>query len=425
MVGLMVTVATRGFPVPTDEGERIRSLVDYGIIGAPPLPDLPSVVELAAFVCGVPNAVVNIITSDEQHQIAAYGFEGGVCGREDSMCAISIVEPTQVVLADARLDPRFAGNPFVTGIIDNVRFYASSQLRDRDGHVLGTLCVFDQEVHEMTEPQRRGLDKLARMVMDVMELHRHGRMLHEALETGRRASRELVRSNSALQHFAGQVSHDLKNPLTGVLGFVAMLSEIPAVTADDEATRCLDRAMSSATRMWRMIEDVLAHASIGGRPACDAVSLPATVQAVVDDLGAAIAGADAVVDVGPLPTVYGDATQLRVLLQNILSNSVKFRAPDRPCRIDIESAETPTDWVIRVADNGIGIPEQDRPRVLEMFTRLRSDVEGSGIGLATCQRIVEAHDAVLSIGETAGGGTTMTITLPKAAARQLVLAAAR
>ena len=141
---MTTTVARRGYPIPDDERDRLRSLADFGIVGAPPLPDLPSVVELAAYICGVPNAVVNIITADKQHQIAAYGFEGGVCDREDSMCAISIVQPTTVVLPDARLDPRFADNPFVTGEIDNVRFYASSQLRDREGRVLGTLCVFDQ-----------------------------------------------------------------------------------------------------------------------------------------------------------------------------------------------------------------------------------------------------------------------------------------
>ena len=76
--------------------------------------------------------------------MAAYGFEAGVCAREDSMCAISIVEPETVVVRDATLDARFARNPFVTGEIDDVRFYASAHLRDRDGHVLGSLCVFDQ-----------------------------------------------------------------------------------------------------------------------------------------------------------------------------------------------------------------------------------------------------------------------------------------
>ncbi|WP_433209993.1 sensor histidine kinase [Dactylosporangium sp. CS-047395] len=408
-------IKPRSFPVPENEQERLKTLASYGIVGAPPLPDLPSVVELAAYVCGVPNAVVNLISASQQIQMAAYGFAGNVCDREDSMCAISMIEPETVVVRDATQDPRFADNPFVTGVIHDVRFYASSQLRNRDGHVLGTLCVFDTEPHDLTPQQREGLDKLARMVMDVLELHRHGQLLEEALDKVHRTSRELQRSNASLQHFAGQVSHDLKNPLTGVLGFVAMLSEIPAVAADPDGKRCVDRALSSATRMWRMIEDVLSHASLGGRPTFTEVSLESIARQVVEDVGTAIAASQAVVEIGRLPTVVGDATQLRVLIQNMVSNSLKFRDRGRDCRIALTSDESTTGWTLNIADNGIGIAPEDRPRVLEMFTRLRKDVEGSGIGLATCQRIVEAHDAKLVIDETPGGGTTMRITLPKPA----------
>ncbi|WP_433050836.1 sensor histidine kinase [Dactylosporangium sp. CS-033363] len=408
-------IKPRTFPVPENEPERLRTLAEYGIVGGPPLPDLPSVVELAAYVCGVPNAVVNLISASQQIQMAAFGFEGNVCDRGDSMCAISMVEPETVVVRDATQDPRFADNPFVTGVIHDVRFYASSQLRNRDGHVLGTLCVFDTEPHDLSPDQREGLDKLARMVMDVMDLHRHGQLLEVALDKVHRTSRELQRSNSSLQHFAGQVSHDLKNPLTGVLGFVAMLSEIPAVAADPDGKRCVDRALSSATRMWRMIEDVLSHASLGGRPTFTEVSLDSIARQVVEDVGTAIAASQAVVEIGRLPTVVGDATQLRVLIQNMVSNSLKFRDRGRESHIALTADESTTGWTLNIADNGIGIAPEDRPRVLEMFTRLRTDVEGSGIGLATCQRIVEAHDATLVIDETPGGGTTMRITLPKPA----------
>jgi signal transduction histidine kinase len=403
----------RPYPVPVDEAERLRSLDDFGVLDAPALPDLPAVVELAAYICGVPNAAVNIIAAEHQHQIATVGIEPSVCSREDSMCAVSIVQPDQVVVADARTDPRFAGNPNVNGVIDDIRFYAASHLVDNDGHVLGMLCVFDRNVHELSPVQRDGLNKLARMVMEVLELHRHGRLLQDAVGQLQHRTRELARSNAALQHFADQVSHDLKNPLTGVLGFVAMLQEIPTVAYDPDAKRCVDKALSSATRMWRMIEDVLSHAAIGGRPAFANVALESTAAAVVEDLSAAVNAAGATVHIGALPTVVGDPTQLRVLLQNLVSNAVKFRDPQRPGRIEIRADERPDAWCVSVVDNGIGIPPEDRTRVLEMFTRLRTDVEGSGIGLATCQRIVEAHGATLDITGTPGGGTTITVTLPK------------
>ena len=323
------------------------------------------------------------------------------------MCAISIVEPETVVVRDATLDARFARNPFVTGEIDDMRFYASAHLRDRDGHVLGTLCVSTSGRTTSPSNSAKASTSWPAWSWTCWTCTGTGQLQEQALDTVQRTTRELQRSNASLQHFAGQVSHDLKNPLTGVLGFVAMLADTDAVVADPTAKRCIDRALSSATRMWRMIEDVLSHASLGGRPSFAPVDLDAIVHQVIDDVSAAIEAAKATVDIGPLPTANGDATQLRVLVQNMVSNSLKFRDRGRACRVAITGEETPQGWTIAVADNGVGIPAEDRPRVLEMFTRLRTDVEGSGIGLATCQRIVEAHDATLVIDETPGGGTTM------------------
>jgi signal transduction histidine kinase len=402
------------FPVPADEEARLRSLAEYHLIGTPPPRDLSAIVELAAHLCDTPNAAINIISATEQRQLAAVGAQSGRCDRRYSMCAVSITEPDQpIVVADASVDPRFAGSPFVTGEFDQVRCYAAAVLRDHAGHALGTLVVFDRKARELSPAQVADLNRLARLAVDVLDLQRTGRQLRDAIGRAQLARRELARSNAALQHFAGQVSHDLKNPLTGVLGFVAMLSEIPSVAQDTEAQHCIDRALSSATRMWHMIEDVLSIASAGGRPTFSTVQLNATATQVLEDLSAITAAAGATVHVGALPAVTGDATQLRQLLQNLVSNSLKFRDPHRPCRIEITGDETPDAWTVSVADNGVGIPPADRPRVLEMFTRLRTDIEGAGIGLATCQRIVEAHGASIAIDETPGGGTTVIVTLPK------------
>ena len=100
------------------------AIADYQLIGAPPEPDLERLAELAALVCGVPTAVINIIDDRFQHQVAAIGFEPSVCDREDSMCAVVFQQGVQVVVPDARLDDRFEHNPFVTGQIARVRFYA-------------------------------------------------------------------------------------------------------------------------------------------------------------------------------------------------------------------------------------------------------------------------------------------------------------
>ncbi|MGK5693310.1 sensor histidine kinase [Streptomyces sp. URMC 128] len=110
--------------------------------------------------------------------------------------------------------------------------------------------------------------------------------------------------------------------------------------------------------------------------------------------------------------MIADATQLRVLLQNLVSNALKFRRADHPCQIVITAGAHGHGWDIAVVDNGRGIPPQDRQRVMDLFTRVHPDVEGSGIGLATCQRIAAAHGGALRLEETPGGGTTAVLTLP-------------
>jgi signal transduction histidine kinase len=333
------------------------------------------------------------------------------------MCAVTIGEPEPVVVPDARRDPRFATNPWVTGALGNVRFYAGAQLRGLDGHVLGTLCVFDDATHELDAAQRAGLNALARIVVDVFELRRRDRALREALVAAERAGAELGRSNTALQNFAAQISHDLRNPLTGVVGYLSVLAGLPAVAADPPARHGVERALASADRMRRMIDDVLRHAAAGGEPNRRPVRLDETAALVRDDLAPLLESTRARLTVEPLPMVIGDPTQLRVLLRNLLDNAVRFRRADRPAEIRV-CGETMRDrWRLRVIDNGIGIPADQRNRVREMFTRLHPEIEGSGVGLATCQRVAAAHDADLFIEETRGGGTTVTLSIPRPGAR--------
>ena len=120
-----------------------EAIARYRALDEPGGRDLHALAELAALVCGVPNAAINLITRDHQHQIAAAGIDPSVCSREDSMCAVVLDDTRTVVAPDASADPRFAANPFVSGVIDTVRFYASAPLTTPDGTTIGRLCVFD------------------------------------------------------------------------------------------------------------------------------------------------------------------------------------------------------------------------------------------------------------------------------------------
>ncbi|MFC5138147.1 ATP-binding protein [Actinomycetospora rhizophila] len=403
--------------MPADVRDRDALLAPYDVDGVVDEPELRSVAELARHVCDVPYAVVNLISEHFQHQVAAVGIAPAVCAREDSMCSVSITTSEPVVVPDAREDPRFADNPFVTGRLADVRFYAAGQLRTASGAVLGTLCVFDGVRRDLAPAQRRGLDLLAGQAVAALELRRAGRELATTVRELEEARAELARSNSDLAAFAGQVSHDLRNPLAGVTGFLELLADRPAVAADGTAHGHVERALAGAARMRDLVDDLLAYARVGGGLRPERVDLAVLLDDVLDDLAptGALDGFDVRGD--PLPVVRGDAVQLRAVLQNVVTNALRFARPDRRLLLRLRAQARDERWLIEIADNGRGIPTAQRE---EAFTLLRQVHDhgtvpgGSGIGLATCRRIVAAHGGTIGIGDGVDGGIAVWFTLPAA-----------
>jgi signal transduction histidine kinase len=382
---------------------RREAIAQYRVVGEPTEPDLQGLVELAATVCRVPTAVINIIDDRMQHQIAAVGVQAASCAREDSMCAVVISDPRRVVVADARLDVRFATNAFVTGEIALTRFYASSPLITPAGVSIGTLCVFDTEVGELSDAAAHGLDLLAGQVIDVLEL--------------RRVQRDLLQSNALLEDFATQVSHDLRNPLTALAGFLELAADSPEMGQAPRAAQSLARAEAAASRMTTMVSDLLDFARIGGtRPHLTDVDIADTVDAVLEDLDGVVVRAGARVSVHASTFVRGDDTLLRVLLQNLIANAVKFTvAAERVPVIRVSVETLPDGWRVSVDDNGDAVAPELRERLFEPMQRGHgSEVQGIGIGLATCRRIVDAHGGSIGLDASPTGGTRAWFVLPAA-----------
>jgi signal transduction histidine kinase len=389
-----------------------REIERYGLLDEQPRRDLQSLVDLVAAICEVPNAVINTIGSDEQHQIVAHGFEPSVCAREDSMCAVVMDELEPVVVADASQDARFAGNPFVAGPIGAVRFYASAPVTTPDGIPIGRLCVFDDVPRELTPMQQEALGILANQITELLDLRFRSRALEDSLLELTTVRDELRRSNDHLTQFAGQVSHDLRTPLTAILVNAEMLAGEPVVAGDADLSQMVDGVTQAGHRMDAMIEEMLAYAREGGRLRLTDTDLAKLVGRVLADLEPLLKRDNADIQVGTLPHVRADADLLYSVVLNLMTNAIKFARPDTRPTVWITADRIAEHWRVRVTDDGIGVPADRQAAMFELFARGNDGTPGHGIGLATAQRIVEAHGGTIGMETPAAGGTSVWFDLP-------------
>jgi signal transduction histidine kinase len=215
------------------------------------------------------------------------------------------------------------------------------------------------------------------------------------------------RMEAELKAYADVVAHDLSEPLSGIAMLVTVLEQHPE---EPPAAGVLQELRATTGRARELIEGVLAYAR-SGELARQPVSLRDVVAEVADDLRPVIEGANATLVVGELPEVEGDPRQLRRVLQNLVGNALKFRG-DEPPRIDVSAEARGGEWVVTVRDNGIGIDREDSSRIFGMFARVDRRVDGSGIGLAVCRRVVEAHGGHIWVEPADGGGSAFRFTLP-------------
>jgi diguanylate cyclase (GGDEF)-like protein len=160
------------WPVPQEEAARVAALHGFGVLDQPRQADLDAAARLAAFVCGTPTAVINLIDSDRQWQAAAHGVEPGEVSRGDAMCQHTVLGSEVVYTPDARTEPLFADNPLVTGRLGRVRLYASAPLLTPDGHAVGTVCAYDESAGTLDASQLGLLRDVAAQVMALFELRR-------------------------------------------------------------------------------------------------------------------------------------------------------------------------------------------------------------------------------------------------------------
>jgi light-regulated signal transduction histidine kinase (bacteriophytochrome) len=227
---------------------------------------------------------------------------------------------------------------------------------------------------------------------------------------------ELERSNKDLEQFAYIASHDLQEPLRSVSGFLQLLSRRYHGKLDSKADQYIDIAVGGANRMQTMIEDLLKFSRVTTR---GEKFKPTNFETVLSDvllnLKVSIDENNASITHDPLPTVMADESQMKQVLQNLISNAIKFHSEETHPKIHLSAEEKNQEWIFSVKDNGIGIDPKYAERVFEVFKRLhtRQKYPGTGIGLAVGRKIIERHGGRIWVNSKLGEGSTFHFSIPR------------
>ena len=243
----------------------------------------------------------------------------------------------------------------------------------------------------------------------------HGRL--------QRTADELRQANDSLVQFVRIASHDLREPLNTIAQFVGLIDEDHGAQLPAEARQYMRLVLRASSRMRTLLDDVVRYARLqaGETEAPQAVPLDRVVAELLDALAARIAETQAVVQVGPLPVVQGHASLLSLLFQNLLTNALKFVPRSRAPQVAVSACLLDGQVRISVCDNGIGIAPEHVGRLFQPFQRLnlKSEYEGTGLGLAVARQVVEAHGGSIGVRAHAREGVCFEVLLPLAQAPAL------
>ncbi|MFP5246597.1 MAG: sensor histidine kinase, partial [Thermoanaerobaculia bacterium] len=249
---------------------------------------------------------------------------------------------------------------------------------------------------------------------EICELDRAFHRMTEALNA---RTTQLREAHQEMESFAYSVSHDLRAPLRAVNGYAQMLHEDYANKLDDDGRRYIDTIRSEAARMGQLIDDLLRFARLSRQSLrVEALDVAAIAYACMDELRAANPDRKLLFRAGVLPRAIADPSLVRVLLMNLLSNAVKYTKRRDVAVIELTGEASRGEAVYRVRDNGVGFDMRHAGKLFTVFHRLHAndEFEGTGVGLAIVERIVQRHGGTVKAEGKVGSGASFTFTLPLA-----------
>lgn len=228
-------------------------------------------------------------------------------------------------------------------------------------------------------------------------------------------SEKLKRSNEELEQFAYVTTHDLQEPLRTIANYVELFNKKYVNQVDSDADKYIKFIMNATETMQILIKELLDFSRIGKKPVFEPVNCNEIINSIINEMQVAIKESNAKINISELPILKGNNTELRQLFRNLFSNALKFRKKGRVPEISISCEESSDEYVFAFKDNGIGIESQYLDRIFIIFQRLHNATEysGTGIGLATCKKIVEMRGGKMWVESKPDEGSTFYFSMPK------------
>ena len=277
--------------------------------------------------------------------------------------------------------------------------YLQMKLEEQNYQLQGEICQRNAAEKALKEQNEQLRQEIERRQMTELALQK--------------SNQDLARSNADLEQFAGIASHDLRSPLATINGYAQLLQMRGKEQLDDKCNNFVEQILKLCDRTDLLIGELLSYAHLNqAQDPFQLLSCDRLVQQALENLGTEIFQNQAQVTYDPLPEIIGTESQFVQLFQNLIGNAIKYRREESP-KIHLSAVLEENYYLFSIQDNGIGIDEEYSEHIFQIFKRLHAlDYPGTGIGLATCRKIVERHGGSIWIQSQVGQGSTFYFTVP-------------
>ncbi|MGC4039715.1 MAG: GAF domain-containing sensor histidine kinase [Flavobacterium sp.] len=359
--------------------------------------------KLASEICDSPISTITLIDATRQWFKASLGLPNREGPRSLSFCAHAINDTEMFYIEDARKDERFHDSPLVLGD-PNIVFYAGVPLIDKDGYALGTLCVIDTKTKRLSDFQANALRTLGNHVLKLMEFKKVNYKL--------RVKNEILKeSYNELERFSHIVSHDIKSPLNNILGLAEMLKQEHCGITNSEAKLYIDLIEESSEKLKEYIDATL-RSYKNGVMASDEKEFFYLNSVLKECIKLLNPKGEYEISLPENIEVFNFKSAFEQIFLNLISNAIKYN--DKPkVVINITAEKNEKVIIIRVKDNGTGIPQDKLDHIFDMFFTLEQEDRfkntGTGIGLSSVKSLVKKTGGGISVDSTIGIGTEFTL----------------